>query len=90
MRPEQKVEARLLARVRDAGGICEKLHPIRAGLPDRLVLLPGGRVHLVELKAQGGRLRAVQRVFIERAAKRGVEVLVFRSEQEVDKWADTL
>lgn len=87
--PEQKVEDALVQAVRARGGLCEKFAPIRAGVPDRVVVY-AGRVHLVELKAPEGKLRPAQYVFHERALHRGVRVVVLRSVPEVHKWVQSL
>ena len=51
---EKKIEAELIRRVKDLGGLCEKFtSPGRRSVPDRIVTLPGGRVVFVELKAPG-------------------------------------
>ena len=48
---EKEIEAKLRDRVKRAGGLCLKwVCPGWAGVPDRLVLLPGGLVYFVELK----------------------------------------
>jgi hypothetical protein len=42
--------------VDDLGGLCIKLNPLwYVGIPDRLVLLPGGRIFFIELKIRSGR-----------------------------------
>ena len=42
---ERDIERRLVRNVEAAGGLCVKFIPDnRAGMPDRLVLLPGGVV----------------------------------------------
>lgn len=87
--PEQKVEEALRVAVHARGGLCEKFAPIRAGVPDRVVIL-AGRVYLVELKAPKGELRPAQRVFHERARCCGVDVVVLRSVQEVRLWVQSL
>ena len=52
---EKEVEAYLVKRVKDMGGQCLKwTSPGTTGLPDRIVLLPGGRVLFVELKRPKG------------------------------------
>lgn len=68
------------------GGRFIKMIPVIKGTPDRLVLLPGGRMYLVELKAVGGRLSAAQKLFIERAAELGTAVTVLEGRDEVDAW----
>lgn len=83
---ESAVEAYFRQRVVAAGGMAVKLMPTTAGTPDRLVVLPGGHVHLVELKAPGGRVRPIQKIFHERALARGVVVPVLSSKKEVDQW----
>lgn len=85
---ETAVEGHLIKRVKGAGGICMKIMPIVAGYPDRLVLLPGGRLFLVETKAPKGVLRPVQRVFKTRAEAIGVPVAVLYTSAQVDTWMD--
>lgn len=58
---ERVVEQRLVEAVRKAGGLCPKfVSPGWDGVPDRLVLLPGGRMAFVELKAPGKTMRPLQ------------------------------
>lgn len=83
---ETTVERRLIELVKKEGGICVKVPPVVAGTPDRLVLLPGGRMYLVETKAPGGRLRPIQAVWHSKAAKVGIFVSVLTSTEEVVEW----
>jgi len=58
---EKTVEAKLVRAVKAAGGICPKLVcPGMAGMPDRLVLLPDGKLGFVEVKAPGEKPRPLQ------------------------------
>ena len=82
---ERKAEELLVRRVTAAGGLCPKLAPTEAGIPDRLVVW-GGRLWLVELKRPSGRLRAVQREWHARAARAGVAVVVLYGEADVARW----
>ena len=44
------------------GGICAKwVSPGIDGVPDRIVLFPGGRIGFVELKAPGKKMRPLQK-----------------------------
>lgn len=58
---EKTVEQKLVKEVKAAGGICPKwTAPGFDGLPDRIVLLPGGRMGFVEVKAPGKKTRPLQ------------------------------
>lgn len=51
---EKTIEGRLRDRIRKMGGLCLKLvTPGFTGIPDRLILLPGGVVRFAETKAPG-------------------------------------
>ena len=59
---EKEIEKKLRTAVEDAGGKCLKwVCPGWSGVPDRIVLLPGGRIVFVETKRpKGGRLSKMQ------------------------------
>ena len=58
---EKTIETKLWKAVKAVGGIAPKfVSPGFDGVPDRLVLLPGGRIAFVELKAPGKKLRPLQ------------------------------
>lgn len=58
---EKDIESKLSRTVKKAGGIAPKfVSPGLDGMPDRLVLLPGGRMGFVEVKAPGERPRPLQ------------------------------
>lgn len=68
------------------GGTTFKIAPTTVGLPDRMVVLPGGRIYLVELKTEVGRLSAVQKLLHERLAELGVRVFTLYGKLDVDDW----
>lgn len=83
---ERSVEAIFARRVRDLGGISYKFAPVVAGNPDRIVLMPGGWVGFVELKAPGGQLSPVQRLWHAKAAELGTNVDVVTGAVEARSW----
>lgn len=59
---ESDIEESLVRKVKEKGGLAIKfISPSLSGIPDRLLLLPGGRFAFVELKAPGKKPRALQR-----------------------------
>lgn len=85
-RVESSLEATFHRRVRLLGGMVVKLAPTVKGLPDRLVLLPGGQVYLVELKTDRGRPSPAQLVWHHRARELGTEVHVLYGPEQIDAW----
>jgi len=70
---EKAIEQKLTKAVKTMGGLALKLNvPGFDGIPDRLVLLPGGKLAFIELKAPGKRLRPLQE-----KRKRQLEALGF-------------
>ena len=59
---EREIEKKLVASVRNAGGLAPKfVSPGWDGVPDRIVLLPDGKIGFVELKSTGKKLRILQK-----------------------------
>ena len=74
---EKTIEQKLIHAVRARGGIALKLaSPSCAGIPDRLVLLPGGRAAFVEAKAPGQKPRPLQARRMEQLRALGFRVYV--------------
>lgn len=77
---EALIETHLCKEVEARGGITYKLSSIgRMNKPDRLVMLPGGRIIFVECKAPGQKPRAGQLREHERLHKLGFRVEVVDS-----------
>ena len=85
---ERDLHSRLRLGVRRLGGRLDKLAPTSKGIPDALVLLPGGRAVLVELKETTGRISPAQRLYHEQAARLGTTVVVLRGAGEIDAWIE--
>ena len=82
---EKTIEQKLFTAVRDRGGIALKLaSPGFTGLPDRLVLLPGGHVGFVEVKAPGKKPRVLQLMRLEFLSRLGFRVYVLDDPDQID------
>ena len=58
---EKSIEEKLVEAVKAAGGVCWKFtSPGTAGVPDRIVLMPQGRIAFVEVKAPREKPRPLQ------------------------------
>ncbi len=58
---EKALEQKLVKAVKAAGGIAPKfISPGLAGMPDRLVLLPEGKIAFIEVKGYGIKPRPLQ------------------------------
>lgn len=58
---EKVIEQKLVKSVKAMGGICPKfVSPGYDGMPDRLILLPNGKIAFAEIKAPGKKPRPIQ------------------------------
>jgi len=82
---ERAVERSLVKSVKSAGGVCLKwVSPGCVGVPDRIVLLPGGRLVFVEVKAQGGKVSPQQRRRLKQLKRLGFDVIVLEGEKGLE------
>lgn len=82
---ERDIEAYLREKVRTAGGIAYKfVSPGNAGVPDRIVMLPGVPDIFVELKAPGAKPTKLQLRQQKKLRALGRYVMVIDSKEDVD------
>lgn len=88
---EKSIEQKLVRATKGRGGICPKLvNPGFDGMPDRLVLLPHGKVGFVEVKAPGGKPRPIQ-ISRHRLLRRlGFKVYVLDSADDIHRVLDEI
>jgi hypothetical protein len=81
---ERDIEQRLVTAVKAAGGWCPKfISPGANGMPDRIVLMPGGRIAFVEVKAPGKKPRKLQIRRHVRLRHLGFQVFVLDDPAEI-------
>ena len=83
---ERDLESFFRERIQKIGGMTLKLAPTVAGAPDRLVLLPGSVIVLVELKTSKGSTRDIQKIWHVRARQLGTHVHVLHGKKEIVSW----
>lgn len=82
---ESEIEKYLCNCVKKAGGIAYKFtSPARRGVPDRLVVMPGGLVYFVEVKCETGKLSELQKVEINRLTVLGQRVFIVWCKEDVN------
>ena len=82
---EKDIESYFTRKVKEHGGLAWKfVSPGHAGeVPDRIVLMPGGKCCFAEIKAPGKKPRKLQISVMERLKKYGFDVWVIDSHGKV-------
>lgn len=81
---EREIERKLVAAIKVHGGICPKfVSPGFDGMPDRVVLLPDGKIGFVEVKRPGEKPRALQLARHRLLRKMGFLVFVLDGEEQI-------
>lgn len=83
---EKDIERKLRKMVESHGGLCLKwVCPGWSGVPDRILLLPGGRVMFVETKRpEGGQVSKLQRWWIKKLTELGFTAGLAWSEKDIN------
>lgn len=85
---ESEVEKKLCKRVKDElhGRAFKFVSPGQNGVPDRIVLIPMGRIYFVETKAPGKKLRRLQEWVANLIRSLGFEVIRIDTLEKVDEF----
>lgn len=84
---EKDIEKYLTSEVKRLGGIAYKfVSPGNDGVPDRMVLLPGGRITFIELKTETGRPTKIQERQIERMRALGQDARIVYGMEQVKEF----
>lgn len=83
---EDTIEEHLDKSVKSVNGWCVKLPGVlMPGWPDRMVLLPGGRIVFVELKRpKGGKFERLQPLIHAKLRRLGFLVMVWNTKQQIN------
>lgn len=88
---EKVIEQKLTAAVKKVGGMALKfVSPGFDGMPDRLVLLPGGSIAFVEVKASGKKPRPLQLAKHRLLRKLGFQVYIIDSADQIGGMLDEI
>lgn len=83
---EKNIEDYLRKEVTKIGGYCMKwVSPSNRGVPDRILILPKGRVVFVELKQKGKKLDPLQKYFRKKFIALDQEHYVVDSKESADR-----
>lgn len=83
---EKDIEVTLVKVVKKEKGLCLKFtSPSMTGIPDRLILLPRGKIGFVEVKRPGEVPRPVQRKRIRQLRNLGFKVFVLDDKEKIDE-----
>lgn len=86
---EIEVEKKLVEEVRKRGGLCLKfVSPGYDGVPDRLLLLPKGKIVFVETKAPGKKPRKLQMARHRLFRRLGCRVYVIDKKEQIKEMLD--
>ena len=88
---EKQIEKKLITEVKKRGGICPKwVSPGFDGVPDRIVLLPYGKIAFVEVKAPGEKPRPLQLSRHRLLRRLGFRVYVLDNESQIGGMIDEI
>ena len=83
---EKIIEHALIRAVLKRGGLCPKfVSPGYDGMPDRIILMPGGRIAFAELKAPGKKPRPLQLYMHTQLRLLGFQVFVIDNPSQIQE-----
>jgi len=88
---EKTIEKKLILAAKNMGGVALKfMSPGLDGMPDRIVLLPGGRMGFVEVKAPGKVARPLQEARHRMLRRLGFHVFVLDTIDQIGGILDAI
>lgn len=88
---EKCIERKLVEKVRTIGGRAYKfVSPGNAGVPDRLIILPGGKIGFAEMKRPGGKASKLQENQIRFLRNLDCDVEILSTTEHIDKFLEKI
>lgn len=88
---EKLIEKKLCESVKKMGGLAVKFVPtFFAGFPDRIVLMPGGKISFAEIKTTGKDLSKIQKIIVPMLRRLGFYVVVIDNQIDLDIYLQNL
>ena len=88
---EKTIEKFTISATAARGGKAVKFSsPAQRGVPDRIILMPGGKVGFLELKGDGGKATPLQLHWIKLLQEMGFHAAVANSKESVIDFLDSL
>lgn len=88
---EKTLEANLYSLVKAIGGHALKFSSLsEIGFPDRIVLMPQGRIYWVELKSEKEKPRLIQKLRHEELIRLGFQVFVIDNTEKLNNFIEMI
>ncbi len=88
---EKYIERKLVDKVKALGGRAYKfVSPGNSGVPDRIIVLPGGKIGFAEMKRPGGKPSKLQRNQIQFLRNLDCKVGVVSTTQQIDGFLEKI
>ena len=88
---ESELEKRLKIKIEHIGGLCWKfISPNCAGVPDRIIIIPDGKIIFAELKTDIGVVAPLQQYRIDQLRALGCYARIIRGRKSVDELLEEL
>ena len=84
---ESQLERKFCDKIKHLGGLPLKfVSPGRAGVPDRIVLMPHGKIYFVEMKSSAGQTSIIQEYVFKKFSELGFKVHIINSVESLENF----
>lgn len=88
---ENQLEEKLRKKIKELGGIALKfVSPGCAGVPDRIILMPQGKIYFVEMKSPRGEVNPIQKYVFEKFEEVGFKVHILNSDDAIKNFLEKI